>query len=711
MSTLNNCNFSPNSLSSATPRRRPPLALLKRGTSIAPSPELNSASSSRENAFSFHQNPRTCILFAKNNISVYFGGREQQGYLTLQQDINGILTLKWAPNALLHSDTMQQSSFASKNSFEQTSHCHQTPFSIRMETITHIHLHQKKESISFYVVVLVDSDGVEQISFRFGQKRHCLTFLFAVENGLAPLFRIQPPLETIKGIEEESSNNDKNTTENKTNSKETNGGLIFSIVSFATTIGPAIVVPSFNLTKAPLKMISSDRSSRENSKDDDGQAVRSSLANATKAMKTQILSRAFNGWLSYCRHLRIIRTRLANIVHGMDNIKNDENRINGELMPVTETFWKLCRMEKSIPLYKQFLTRVYFCGIENDSLRAQSWPYLLRIVEWHEELDNNKIDLLKKEYEKDSNEWLEIEKNFVSSSLQKNEYSRQNSEITATEFTIQKDYFPSSTRSESTNSDVFEDLDVVDFDENELELNSENLLTKELMANLIRVQKDVDRCDRITRFYSKMENLILLRKIMCTYIYRRLKIDPNDGYVQGMCDVLAPLLALFCDEALTLACFERLMLRRMAKNFPQCKHNNEMDENLNHFRYLVEVMDPELYSQLMRNVDYSFVVFYRWLLLDFKRELQYSEVFQLWEVIWSAEVLCSRHFGLFFGLALLTQYREILIENDMDFTDVIKFFNEMAEKHNVQELLSISREKLGSFQEIVRDLKKSIDSN
>jgi len=27
------------------------------------------------------------------------------GYLTLQQDINGILTLKWAPNALLHSDT------------------------------------------------------------------------------------------------------------------------------------------------------------------------------------------------------------------------------------------------------------------------------------------------------------------------------------------------------------------------------------------------------------------------------------------------------------------------------------------------------------------------------------------------------------------------------------------------------------------------------
>uniref|UniRef100_A0A915NMZ5 Rab-GAP TBC domain-containing protein n=1 Tax=Meloidogyne floridensis TaxID=298350 RepID=A0A915NMZ5_9BILA len=672
MSNLNNCNFSPNSLTSTTPKRRPPLALLKRGTSIAPSPELNSASSSRENAFSFHQNPRTCILFAKNNISVYFGGREQQGYLTLQQDINGILTLKWAPNALLHSDTNQHNSFTSKASFELTSHTHQTPFSIRMETITHIHLHQKiifppkfseEESISFYVVVLVDSDGVEQISFRFGHKRQCLTFLFAVENGLAPLFRIQPPLETIKGIQDESSTNIKNTTEDKSNCKETSVGLIFSIVSFASTIGPAIVVPSFNLTKAPFKMTSERSTSRENSKDDDGQAVRSSLVNATKAMKTQILSRAFNGWLSYCRHMRIISTRLANIVYEIENCGNeeDENGIGGELMPVTETFWKLCRMEKSIPLYKQFLSRVYFCGIENDSLRAQSWPYLLRIVEWHEDLDKNKIDFLKKEYEKDSYEWMEIEKNFLSNSLQKTEYSRQNSEIiTTTEFSIQKDYFPSSTRSESTNSDVFEDLDVVDFDENEL-TNSEN---------------DVDRCDRITRFYSKMENLIILRKIMVTYIYRRLKIDINDGYVQGMCDVLAPLLALFVDESLTLACFE------------------------------LEVMDPELYSQLMRNVDYSFVVFYRWLLLDFKRELQYSDVFQLWEVIWSAEVLCSRHFGLFFGLALLTQYREILIENDMDFTDVIKFFNEMAEKHNVQELLIISREKLRSFQEIIRDLNK-----
>lgn len=53
----------------------------------------------------------------------------------------------------------------------------------------------------------------------------------------------------------------------------------------------------------------------------------------------------------------------------------------------------------------------------------------------------------------------------------------------------------------------------------------------------------------------------------------------------------------------------------------------------------------------------------------------YDDVFSVWETIWAAKYTSSEHFVLFIALALVEMYRDIILENNMDFTDIIKFFN------------------------------------
>ncbi|KAG8189167.1 hypothetical protein JTE90_018459 [Oedothorax gibbosus] len=211
--------------------------------------------------------------------------------------------------------------------------------------------------------------------------------------------------------------------------------------------------------------------------------------------------------------------------------------------------------------------------------------------------------------------------------------------------------------------------------------------------NLHRIDKDVQRCDR-NYCYFTLENLEKLRNVMCTYVWENLEM----GYVQGMCDLVAPLLVIFDDEMLSYSCFCEIM-KRMVANFP---HGGAMDAHFANMRSLIQILDAEMFELMHQNGDYTHFYFcYRWFLLDFKRELLYDDVFSVWETIWVAKHVASSHFVLFLALALVEYYRDIILENNMDFTDIIKFFNEMAERHDAKAVLKIARDLVCQIQTLI----------
>ncbi|VDO92333.1 unnamed protein product [Heligmosomoides polygyrus] len=386
---------------------------------------------------------------------------------------------------------------------------------------------------------------------------------------------------------------------------------------------------------------------------------------ACQSMRHQILARAFFGWLSYCRHLRTVRKHLLYLV--------DTKEMSGEeeAMPVDEEFWKRCRTEKTPELEEEFHLRVYWKGIEGSKhLRRQAWPYLLKLFRWDEDPEP-KISEFTTKYREDVENWRVLEA----------EVRRQDEEdfLAARH---RKVLLPE--RESSIISDVFED---------EWVENGETFTT-----NLHRIDKDVERCDRNLIFFSNKENLESLRRVMVTYVRRNL----DDGYIQGMCDIMAPLLVVFEDEALTLECFTVLMAR-LRNNFPQ---RSGMDLCLMNLRSLIQVVDPQIFTMLTSTSDFTHLYFsYRWFLLDFKRELSYDCIFRVWETIWAAARTFTPHFPLFFALAMVTNYRDVIIANNMDFTDMIKFFNEMAERHDCARLLTAARSHVRCLQNLVQHLR------
>ncbi|XP_059829447.1 small G protein signaling modulator 2 [Hypanus sabinus] len=809
-----------------SPSKRPALGIRKRHSSGSMS-EDKFAASAREYVESLHQNSRTHLLYGKNNVLVQPKEDVETvpGYLSLHQSADH-LTLKWTPNQLMNG-TLGDSELEKSVYWDYA-------LTVPLHQIVCIHCHQQPDSGG--TLVLVSQDGIQRPPLHFPQGGHLLAFLSCLENGLLPRGQLDPPLWSQRGkgkvfpkLRKRNSRAKFMDQEDQT-VDEVATDYVFRIIypGQKNDYDPSELLEMHGCSSTqfpwqlggPCSQGSSCFSCSTNGSPYDVPVCcscrndRTPLKMLCENMKRQIVSRAFYGWLAYCRHLSTVRTHLSALVNHTIVPPNKPCEASGGL---TAEVWN--KYEKDRKNYKklELLRMVYYGGVQHE-IRKDVWPFLLGHYKFGmSKQDMDQVDEnIAAKYRSVMAEWKACE--MVVKQRDKETHSAILAKLSSgssidshvqhlihRDSTISNDVFisvdegdqgekafkmvdgattivnvdtpavaveerpsiefdsPDSGLPSSRNYSVasghsrilsstddqslcMEEGTLEDEDKTELgevaeqahdsesgsgrtsvlqqagaqdSLSEEQLCTQldlimsekdssalptmtyttELMdavsLNWHRIDKDVQRCDR-NYWYFTTVNLERLKSIMCSYVWEHLDV----GYVQGMCDLLAPLMVILDNEPLAYSCFTQLM-KRMNQNFP---NGGAMDTHFANMRSLIQILDSELFELMHQNGDYTHFYFcYRWFLLDFKRELLYEDVFAVWEVIWAAKYISSEHFVLFIALALVEVYREIIRDNNMDFTDIIKFFNEMAERHDTQQILRIARELVYKVQTLIEN--------
>jgi len=153
-------------------------------------------------------------------------------------------------------------------------------------------------------------------------------------------------------------------------------------------------------------------------------SFREPISIVCERMKRQIISRAFYGWLSHCRHLRTVRTHLIGLVRE-SIVKADEGsgkcsnpfklkvKVIGSVGFLKSLFYsdlqeglteeKWAEMESRGVVMSEVYKLVYFGGMAHN-LRRKLWPIMLRGTA--DPVDEQK---LRREYEDRMGEWLAVE--------------------------------------------------------------------------------------------------------------------------------------------------------------------------------------------------------------------------------------------------------------------------------------------------------------
>uniref|UniRef100_A0A7N8Y2P9 TBC1 domain family, member 17 n=1 Tax=Mastacembelus armatus TaxID=205130 RepID=A0A7N8Y2P9_9TELE len=205
-------------------------------------------------------------------------------------------------------------------------------------------------------------------------------------------------------------------------------------------------------------------------------------------------------------------------------------------------------------------------------------------------------------------------------------------------------------------------------------------------------ERDVSRTDRHNTFFSGDDNpgLTLLHDVLMTYCMYNFDL----GYVQGMSDLLSPLLFVTQNEVESFWCLTGFM-ELVHQNFEESQE--AMKEQLHQLSNLLRALDPELCHFLDSQDSGSLCFCFRWLLIWFKREFSFEDILILWEVLWTR--LPCNNFHLLIACSILESQRGELIGSNHDFNTILKHINELTMKLDLQTVL---REAEGIYLQLIQ---------
>nr|XP_028557908.1 small G protein signaling modulator 1 isoform X3 [Podarcis muralis] len=395
-----------------SPTKRPALCIQKRHSSGSMDDRLSL--SARDYVESLHQNSRATLLYGKNNVLVQPRDDMESipGYLSLHQTAD-VMTLKWTPNQLMNGSVGDLD-------YEKSIYWDYA-MTIRLEDIVYLHCHQQVDSGG--TVVLVSQDGIQRPPLRFPKGGHLLQFLSCLENGLLPHGQLDPPLWSQRGkgkvfpkLKKRSPQGSSESASDKEEEEATD--YVFRILypGLQSEFAPQDLVDTQTSTLPSMWQLGTRKSSCSScSQSGSTESGPSNGCNHERAplkllcdnMKYQILSRAFYGWLAYCRHLSTVRTHLSALVnHDIVSPSVPCSASQG----LTAEVWEMFLQDSTSYEEKELLRLVYFGGVQHE-IRKAVWPFLLGHYRFGmSEAERKQVDSQTRAcYEQTMAEWLGCE--------------------------------------------------------------------------------------------------------------------------------------------------------------------------------------------------------------------------------------------------------------------------------------------------------------